>query len=109
MVDATRTKMTSQEFLALPIARDGKRYGAPDLIVEALSPSTADNDFHKKYLIYEKYGVREYWIVHLEAKSVNVYRLQNGVFELQGTFGLGESFVSAVLGGQAVDITTLLS
>jgi len=50
--------------------------GAPDLIVEILSPSTAKNDWNKKFNLYEKAGVREYWIVNPKAKIVNVFVLQ---------------------------------
>jgi len=37
--------------------------GAPDLVVEILSPSTAENDYGVKFDTYEKYGVKEYWII----------------------------------------------
>jgi len=51
--------------------------GAPDMIVEVLSPSTAKHDWQFKFDIYEKHGVREYWIVHPDDKSVNVFILQS--------------------------------
>jgi Uma2 family endonuclease len=38
--------------------------GAPDWIVEVVSPRTASNDYIRKVEIYERHGVREYWIVH---------------------------------------------
>ena len=50
--------------------------GAPDMIVEVLSPSTAKRDWKEKYALYEKHGVREYWIVHPKEKFVNVFLLQ---------------------------------
>jgi len=50
--------------------------GAPDLVVEILSPSTARNDWNKKFNLYEKAGVREYWIVDPNAKMVHVFLLQ---------------------------------
>ena len=53
-------------------------YGAPDLVVEVLSPSTAANDRGIKKDTYEKAGVREYWIVDPASKSIEAYRLQNG-------------------------------
>lgn len=52
--------------------------GAPDLVVEILSPSTAKNDrFHKKD-VYECSGVPEYWIVSPAERSIEVYLLQDG-------------------------------
>lgn len=57
-------------------------YGVPDLVVEVLSPSTARNDRGHKKDVYEAAGVREYWIVEPDAKSVEVYLLKNGKFVL---------------------------
>jgi len=51
--------------------------GAPDLIVEVLSPSTAKKDWIKKFNLYEKEGVREYWIVDTKEKVINVFLLQS--------------------------------
>ena len=47
--------------------------GSPDLIVEVVSPSTARKDLKEKLLLYEKSGVREYWIVDPAAKTVMVF------------------------------------
>lgn len=51
--------------------------GAPDLIVEIVSPSTARKDRVEKFNLYEKFGVREYWIVEPESKIVSVFTLQD--------------------------------
>jgi Uma2 family endonuclease len=51
--------------------------GSPDLIIEVISPSTARKDLKEKLPLYEKTGVREYWIVDPAAKTVMVFR-QNG-------------------------------
>ena len=58
-------------------------YGAPDLVVEVLSPGTAKNDRGHKKDIYEKHGVREYWIVSPGEQSVEQYILKDGAFILQ--------------------------
>ncbi|HHV75188.1 Uma2 family endonuclease [Thermoanaerobacterium butyriciformans] len=50
--------------------------GAPDLIVEITSPSTVRRDRVEKFNLYEKYGVKEYWIVEPDLKIVNVFALQ---------------------------------
>lgn len=47
--------------------------GAPDLVVEILSPATAYYDLRKKFKVYERCGVKEYWIVDPEEKSVQVF------------------------------------
>ena len=49
--------------------------GAPDLIVEILSKGTASKDVKDKFEVYEESGVREYWIVSLTERLVNVFRL----------------------------------
>lgn len=59
--------------------RHGVR-GAPDWIVEVLSPATAGHDQIKKRQLYEAHGVREYWLVHPIDKVLTVYRLQNGEY-----------------------------
>ena len=50
--------------------------GAPDMIVEVLSPSTAKKDMTEKFGLYEDSGVREYWIVHPSDKTIQVFLLQ---------------------------------
>ncbi len=65
------------------IFKHGKKiYGVPDLIVEILSTSTANRDFGIKKDIYEKNGVKEYWIVNHKDKSVHVYHLIDGKYKL---------------------------
>lgn len=49
--------------------------GAPDWIVEILSPYTSKKDFNEKLYLYERHGVREYWIVDPGNKYVHVYQL----------------------------------
>ena len=53
-------------------------FGAPDLVVEVLSPSTAKNDRGYKKDVYAKYGVKEYWIAVPETKSIEQYLLTDG-------------------------------
>lgn len=52
--------------------------GAPDLVIEIISPSTASYDRIKKFREYQKAGVKEYWIVDPELKSVQVCILDKG-------------------------------
>lgn len=49
--------------------------GAPDLIIEILSPSTASKDIKKKRFLYERFGVKEYWIADPVHKTVQVFIL----------------------------------
>ena len=77
--------------------------GAPDWVVEVLSPKSASRDQIEKRRIYERNGVLEYWLVHPTDRVLTIYRLQNGeygkpdIFELQGTTPVG------VLPGVSID------
>jgi len=61
-------------------------FGAPDLVAEVLSPSTTRRDKGHKKNIYEKYGVGEYWLVDIKLKSIEVYMLENGRYELDNIY-----------------------
>ncbi len=63
-------------------------HGAPDLIVEVLSPGTAKNDRGYKKNLYETAGVKEYWIVDPISHSIEVYILADGKFVLDEVYAL---------------------
>ncbi len=71
--------------------------GAPDLVVEVLSPSTADRDLTVKRALYAKHGVKEYWIVDTDARTVTVLlRDSAGLIEI-GVCGAGQTLDSPTL------------
>ena len=55
--------------------------GSPDLVIEILSPSTAGRDKGYKKRVYEQNGVKEYWLVDVVGRGVDVYLLENGKLE----------------------------
>jgi Uma2 family endonuclease len=83
----------------LEISAEDKVNGAPDLVVEILSPSNAYYDLRKKFRAYEKYGVKEYWIIDPEEASVEVYELADGKFCQAGQSEKTGSVASVVLPG----------
>lgn len=71
--------------------------GAPNLVVEILSPATAHYDKNEKFRLYERYGVGEYWIIDPTASTVAVWRLDDENFTAVGTFGAEDTFLSPLL------------
>lgn len=55
-------------------------HGAPDMIIEVLSPTTAKFDLNEKKSVYERSGVKEYWIIDPETEIAQGYSLQNKAF-----------------------------
>jgi len=60
--------------------------GAPDWIIEIISPGTAAYDNHTKFDLYAENGVNEYWIVFPGERSISVYTLQDGEYQPQGDY-----------------------
>ncbi len=71
--------------------------GAPDLAVEILSPGTAARDRSIKLRAYARYGIREYWIADPDGRTIEVYRLGSGGYELANTFLEAETLTSPLL------------
>lgn len=69
------------------IKKDGI-HGAPDLVVEVLSPSTAKNDRGYKKDLYERTGVKEYWIADANLRSIESYLLNDGKYCLHEIYRL---------------------
>jgi Uma2 family endonuclease len=83
---------------------DKRLVGAPDLIVEILSPGTTRRDRREKYELYERFGVREYWMIDPDEEYVEVHHLQDGRFQRQGVYIPEQTFESRVLGGKPVEV-----
>lgn len=78
--------------------------GAPDLIIEILSPSTASKDLNEKYDIYQKAGVKEYWTVDAADGIINVYLLVDGKYVPQRPYTYRQEIESFVIPGLIVDL-----
>jgi Uma2 family endonuclease len=83
--------------------------GAPDLIVEILSPSNWPYDRGEKMEAYRRAGVREYWIVDGRAETVEVFILENESYYLTGKFSSGETAESTILTGFSIPVDLVLS
>ncbi len=81
------------------IIGEKKIEGAPDLVIEVLSESTAYYDLKKKKAVYEKSGVSEYWIVDAEEKNIEIYENTNTNFQKVTLLEMGQSYTSKKLIG----------
>jgi len=82
--------------------------GPPDLVVEILSPGSAGRDLGRKRELYERAGVREYWIVDPQARGIEVLALEGGRYSRFGLFQRGEVLRSALLEGLEVPVDEVL-
>ena len=74
--------------------------GAPDIVVEVLSPGNTKTELLHKYRVYEEFGVKEYWVVSQGDKSILIYTLDEmGKFQPSKIFTLSEKITSTVLPG----------
>jgi Uma2 family endonuclease len=87
----------------------GKVHGAPDLVVEVLSPGTAAYDRGDKMRLYERHGVPEYWIADADARRVERYEAGPKGFRLAHMFAEGEVLVSALLPGFEVQVKDIFA
>lgn len=62
---------------------DDKYQGVPSLVMEIISPSNDQAEFMKKFKLYQKLGIKEYWVIYPESELVSIFRLnQNNKYEL---------------------------
>jgi Uma2 family endonuclease len=81
--------------------------GAPDLVVEVLSESTAKIDRTTKLKLYARYGVAEYWVIDPTTYSAEIYRLVPGGYELAAQLDSSQSLTSPLFPGFSLPLTRL--
>jgi len=77
------------------------------MIIEILSPSSVKLDRRKKYQLYEKAGVKEYWIVDPVNESVEIHFLIGNQYKFQGVFTKGDNISVNVLTGLKLDLNQI--
>lgn len=83
--------------------------GAPDLIIEILSPSTRRHDRLVKLNLYQRAGVREYWIVDPENKAVQVFIQDDGALKIHEDYGREDMAKVNVLNGCFIELNKVFS
>lgn len=85
--------------------------GAPDLIVEILSPGNSKKEVRLKYELYEEAGVKEYWIIYPEEESIAVFMLEQNTNRYAGAriYAGGENIASTSLNGFEINTNEIFS
>ena len=78
--------------------------GAPDLVVEILSPSSSASDRVTKAQVYARYGVPYYWVVDPDKRAVEEFRLERGIYMLIRSWEDEEVFAPEIFPGLNVDL-----
>ena len=83
--------------------------GAPDLVIEILSPATADRDRGYKRELYGRHGVREYWLVDPLTETITVHRQRDGALTSTRTFTREQTLRSSLLPGLELHLENVFS
>ena len=84
--------------------------GAPDICIEILSPSTAVKDRKEKFELYEKFGVKEYWLVHPEENTVEIFYLDDkGRYGRPDVYVESDKFDCKLLKGLTIDLSQVFT
>ena len=91
------------------IIREDGIFGVPDLLVEIISPSSIRTDRGKKFKLYERMDVPEYWIVDINNRSIEVYQRQESGYELASFAAEKGEVESLTLTGLRVEVGALFT
>ncbi len=91
----------------LDLIQEGRLRGAPDLVIEILSESTAGRDRTTKRTLYARHGVREYWLVDPDAETVEVLTLGEAGFTGTRLYQRDETLTSPLLEGLAIELANV--
>jgi Uma2 family endonuclease len=83
--------------------------GAPDIVVEILSPGNNKKELQNKYEVYEESGVLEYWIIHPLEKTFLKYTLVDNYFKASKLLTIGEEVITPILPGFSLNLDELFA
>lgn len=84
--------------------------GAPDLIIEIISPATAKKDMQEKFLLYERSGVKEYWLVFPLDRVIDVYALNEDIkYERTGLYQYPDKIKVGIFADLDIDLGSVFS
>ena len=86
-----------------------KIFGAPDFVIEIVSPTNRTHDYLRKFNLYQKYGVKEYWLIDYKDKAILPYILnEKDIYELPRTYELDEDIKVHTLKGLTISLKNFL-
>lgn len=88
----------------LDIIHEDAIHGAPDLVIEIVSPATAGRDRTLKRTLYARYGVAEYWLVDPDSKSIEVLSLGPQGYRTAGRYERDQTLSSPLLAGLSITL-----
>ena len=88
--------------------KQGRLFGPPDLVVEVVSPSSYARDRYKKFSLYERFGIKEYWIVYPEYRAIEVWCLKDGKYVLHSVAVEKGEVESCILKGFKVKVEEVI-
>ncbi|MFI5305171.1 MAG: Uma2 family endonuclease [Nitrospiria bacterium] len=91
----------------LSIVNEKNVKGAPDLVVEILSPSTSERDLGIKKTLYEKYGVKEYWVIDPDKQTIVVFTLTGTRFSSPKKLSSKDTLSSILFSGLQIPVSSL--
>lgn len=83
--------------------------GAPDIVIEVLSASTGVRDRNQKYYLYERNGVKEYWIVDPSNRTVEVLGWKDGYFQKRSVFGPEDKLISILYPDLQINLANIFN
>lgn len=89
------------------IITDDNIRGAPDLIVEIVSPASASEDRIHKHQVYARYAVRHYWIIDPDNRSLEAYQLKGRRYRLVGKYSGADTFQPSLFPGLSLHLAEL--
>jgi Uma2 family endonuclease len=82
--------------------------GSPDMVIEVVSPSTASQDYVKKLNLYEKYAIKEYWIVNPNNNNIFIYKLdENKQYSQVKVYDIKEKIKVGIFDDLVVDLANI--
>jgi Uma2 family endonuclease len=91
------------------IIKEERIEGAPDLVAEVLSPATSGNDKIRKKAVYERFGVKEFWVVDPFHRLIDQFVLKDGKYELHRTYDEQGMLTSPLFSCVSIDLKRIFA